>query len=296
METMDVQVQRSFIIPAPQAQPSSEVPFTVFDLIAPTYHVTVLYAFSAPNPSNAALLDTLAATLPRFPLLTARIEHHGPGNHPFFITGRGGAGAQVVEASVSSALAEHLPLAPSPDLVCLQPRGDSSTRQHLFRLQINRFCCGGLIIGSSSHHQAADGYSMSTFLNASMSSVRAGSPRSLDHPVPYGPATLISRRPPHCEFEHCGTEFMHLHEGTGASSKPEQAVRRVKSAEITNMVLHYSSETLAKFKANTENKYTAFETLTAHKARRFCEWPHAAWGGIPASGGCLRQCRAHGHV
>jgi len=41
---MDVQVQRSFVIPAPASEPSTEVPLTVFDLVAPTYHVTVLYA------------------------------------------------------------------------------------------------------------------------------------------------------------------------------------------------------------------------------------------------------------
>jgi hypothetical protein len=53
---MDVQVQRSFLIPAPQSEPSTEVPLTVFDLVAPTYHVTVLFAYAAPNPTNAALL------------------------------------------------------------------------------------------------------------------------------------------------------------------------------------------------------------------------------------------------
>jgi hypothetical protein len=47
------------------------VPLTVF--VAPTYHVTVLYlyAYATPNPTNAVLLDALAATLPPFLLLTA---------------------------------------------------------------------------------------------------------------------------------------------------------------------------------------------------------------------------------
>jgi hypothetical protein len=38
------------------------VPPSAFDLIAPPYHVTVLFAYASPNPTNAAL----AATLPRF--------------------------------------------------------------------------------------------------------------------------------------------------------------------------------------------------------------------------------------
>ncbi|GJN32257.1 hypothetical protein PR202_gb20748 [Eleusine coracana subsp. coracana] len=224
MGAMDVRVQRSLVIPAPATlPPSSEVPFTVFDL---SYHVTVLFAFAAPNPTNAALLDALAATLPRFPLLTARIERrHGPADRPFFITGRGGAGALVVEASVASALEDHLPLMPSPELACLQPSPlDSRTRQHLFRLQINRFACGGLIITSSSHHKAADGYSMSTFFNAS------------------GPS----------------------------SSHPEPAVGVIKRPEIINTMLHlhYSSESVAQIKAIAENKYTTFETITAHLWRK----------------------------
>lgn len=75
---MDVQVQRTFVIPTPPSEPSTEVLLTVFDLVAPTYHVTVLYAYAAPNPINAALLDALASTLPRFPLLTARTRNTHP--------------------------------------------------------------------------------------------------------------------------------------------------------------------------------------------------------------------------
>ena len=114
---MDVQVQRTFVIPPP---PSAEVPPTVFDLVAPAYHVTVLYAYAPPNPTSAALLAALADTLPRFPLLTARrLERHPDHRRPFFLMGKGGAGALVVEAAVSSPLADHLLLAPSGDLARL---------------------------------------------------------------------------------------------------------------------------------------------------------------------------------
>uniref|UniRef100_A0A341J7S6 Uncharacterized protein n=2 Tax=Setaria TaxID=4554 RepID=A0A341J7S6_SETIT len=64
---MDVQVRRTFVVPAPPSEPSAEVPPTAFDLVAPAYHVTVLFAYAPPNPTNAALLHALAATLPRFP-------------------------------------------------------------------------------------------------------------------------------------------------------------------------------------------------------------------------------------
>ncbi|KAF8673548.1 hypothetical protein HU200_048631 [Digitaria exilis] len=126
---MDVQVQRSFTVPPP-ATKSEEVPLTVFSLFMPSYYYTILFTFTSPNPTNAALL-ALTATLPHFPLLTARLiinkprRRHGAGGgdpRPCFITGDQGSGALVVEAAVSaSPLSDHLPLVPSPELALLHP-------------------------------------------------------------------------------------------------------------------------------------------------------------------------------
>jgi shikimate O-hydroxycinnamoyltransferase len=144
---MEVQVKRTLVVPPPPTCETEEVPLTVFDLVAPTYHVTVLFAFSPPNPTTRALLDALSAMLPHFPLLTARLERRGARRRPFFVTGRGGAGALVVEAEVSSELADHLPLAPSPELARLHPpvNTDAPT-PHVLLVQINRFACGGLVV------------------------------------------------------------------------------------------------------------------------------------------------------
>ncbi|KAL6641934.1 hypothetical protein ACP70R_020115 [Stipagrostis hirtigluma subsp. patula] len=265
-DTMDVQVHRSFVVPAPPSGPEEEVPLTVFDLVAPAYHITVLFAFSPPNPTSAALVDALTATLPHFPLLTARLERRSsPGDRrPFFVTGRGGAGAVVVEAAVASPLSDHLPLAPSPDLARLHaPAGEGAT-PHLLRLQINRFACGGLVIASSAHHQAADGYSMSAFFHAWIDAVRAGGVPPLDRPMPYGPSALAPRRPPRCEFEHFGAEFLPRDGGAGGRPAPV----RVDPSEITNMLLYYTSEFIAELKASTQNKYTTFETVSAHLWRK----------------------------
>ncbi|CAN6380477.1 unnamed protein product [Urochloa humidicola] len=266
---MDVQVQRTFTIPAPPSEPSAEVPPTVFDLVAPPYHVTVLFAFSSPNPTNATLIDALVATLPRFPLLTARLLDHRRAGRPFFLTGnKGGAGALVVEATVFSALSDHLPLVPSPDLARLHPRVDKAT-PHVLLLQINRFACGGLVIASSAHHQAADGYSMSTFFHAWADAVRAiatgAPPLAINRPAPpYGPAAIIPRHPPWCEFEHWGAEFL------PRDAAPRQPPARVHPSEITNLLLHYTSNFVAELKARVgnNNKYTTFETVSAHLWRK----------------------------
>ncbi|KAM0901526.1 hypothetical protein ACQ4PT_019930 [Festuca glaucescens] len=191
---MDVQVQRTFVMPPPAA-PSAEVPLTVFDLAAPTYHVTVLFAFSPPNPTSQALLDALAATL----LTAARLDRGGPGARPCHVTGEGGSGALVVEAEVpSSALSDHLPLPPSPGLALLHPEVTRGAAPHVLMLQINRFACGGVVLASSAHHQAADGHSMTTFLHAWADAVSADGLHVDRAPVPYGPAALVPRRPPRC--------------------------------------------------------------------------------------------------
>nr|CAB3462988.1 unnamed protein product [Digitaria exilis] len=244
---MDVQVQRTFTIPPPPSgPPCSEVHPTIFDLVAPPYHVTVLFAYAPPNPTNAALLHALAATLPRFPLLTAR------------------------RATVSSLLSNHLPLTPSPDLEHLHPVVDKAT-PHVLVLQINRFACGGLVIASSAHHQAADGYSMSLFFHAWADAVRsgAGAAPPLDYlnnhhvdVVPYGPSAITPRRPPRCEFEHRGVEFLPL----GAVPRPVPT--RVHPSEIANLMLHYTANHVAELKAQAQNRYTTFETLAAHLWRK----------------------------
>lgn len=280
---MDVQVQRSFVIPAPQSEPSAEVPLTVFDLVAPAYHVTVLFAYAAPNPTDAALLDALAATLPRFPLLTARLvvadADERRRRRPFFVTGRGGAGALVVEATVASALSDHLPLAPAPELARLHvPVGGdvAPPPPHMLMLQINRFACGGLVIASSSYHQAADGYSMSTFFHAWADAVRANNkhdtllPAAPAAPAPYGPGAITPRRPPRCEFEHRGTEFLRAEDA--AAGRPAPA--RVDPSEIANVLLHLPSDFVAALKASAAPPqgqgrwYTTFEAVSAHLWRK----------------------------
>uniref|UniRef100_A0A0D3HHX8 Transferase family protein n=1 Tax=Oryza barthii TaxID=65489 RepID=A0A0D3HHX8_9ORYZ len=263
---MEVQVKRTLVVPPLPSRETEEAPLTVFDLVAPTYHVTVLFAFSPPNPTTSALLDALSATLSHFPLLTARIERRGGRRRPFFVTGRGGAGALVVEAEVSSELADHLPLAPSPELARLHPpvNTDAPT-PHVLLVQINRFACGGLVVASSAHHQAADGFSMSTFFHAWTDAVRRNGAPLLDRPVPYGPGALSPRRPPRCEFEHRGKEFL-PHDGVTSrqGQGADTGAVRIDPSEVANVLLHYPSEFVAELKRRAQGKYTTFETVSAH--------------------------------
>ncbi|GJN21081.1 hypothetical protein PR202_gb08529 [Eleusine coracana subsp. coracana] len=260
---MDVQVERSFIIPPSPSEPE-EVPLTVFDLIAKPSHVTVLYAFSAPTPSNDALRTALTAVLPHFPLLSAHIDRHPVTDQPFFVTGKGGKGVLVAEATVATALADHLPLAPSsPDLTRLHVPAKEGTC-HMLKVQISRFACGGVVIAPSSHHQAADGPSMRIFLQAWVDTVRGNGVPPDDVSAPYGPRALVPRCPPRCEFEHRGAEFLLPLSSSLLSSDDEASVVRVDPSEISNTLLHYDKEFISELKAKAQNKYSTFETLSAH--------------------------------
>uniref|UniRef100_A0A0D9XNV3 Transferase family protein n=1 Tax=Leersia perrieri TaxID=77586 RepID=A0A0D9XNV3_9ORYZ len=300
---MEVQVKRSLVVPPPQCDAeevpftvfdlcdAEEVPFTVFDLVAPTYHVTVLFAFSPPNPTIDSLLDALSITLPHFPILTARIEHEHEGRrrHPCFVTGKGGAGALVMEAKVTSSLSDHLPLVPSPELAGLHPLIGSPT-EHVLMLQINRFTCGGLVIAASSHHQAADGFSMNIFFNAWTDIIRRdGAPTEIGRPVPYGPGALSPRHPPRCEFEHRGKEFLPRSDGATVARSHEAIDAAVcvvvDPSEINNMMLHYTNEFVAELKRRAQDKYTTFETVTTH-----------VWKKITAARGLAADARTSVNV
>uniref|UniRef100_A0A0E0MJD3 Uncharacterized protein n=1 Tax=Oryza punctata TaxID=4537 RepID=A0A0E0MJD3_ORYPU len=225
------------VVPPPPRE-TEEVPLTVFDLVAPTYHVTVLFAFSPPNPTTRALHDAPALPAPHRTL-------RAPQPSPPVLRG---AGALVVEAEVSSELADHLPLAPSPEVARLHPpvNTDAPT-PHVLLVQINRFACGGLVVASSAHLQAADGFSMSTFFHAWTDAVRRNGAPLVDRPVPYGPGALSPRRPPRCEFEHRGKEFL-PHDGV--------ACRQEQGAGAVHLV--------AELKRRAQGKYTMFETVSAH--------------------------------
>ncbi|XP_073008476.1 tryptamine hydroxycinnamoyltransferase 1-like [Typha latifolia] len=274
LQNMEVQVQRSTIISDggtnTPAVPVTEVPLTVFDRFASNIHIAVLFAFASPTPANDALVDGLRNTFKHFPTLTARLGYSLTHRRPCILMGGGGGGgAQVVEATVSSELCDHLPLKPSPELQRLHPSPGAGAQ--LFQVQFNRFKCGGLIIGFSVHHRVADGHSMGAFLTAWAKAVR-GAP--IDRPPVYDLSWLKPRRPPRCEFQHWGQDFI--------PTTPHHNVltKNVDPSKITNILLKYPSDYLKKLKAKVDNKFTTFETLSADLwrkitiARRLQDYEH----------------------
>lgn len=265
---MEVQIQSSTTIPKanPDAEPI-EIPITVFDRYAPKDYIPAFLAFDPPTPPNSAMIDGLAKTLLHFPTLTGRLGYTtaggASGRRPCVLAGGRGGGALVVEATVASNLADHLPLEQRPEHDQLCPLWKDAEAPPLLQVQLNRFDCGGLIIVVANSHRVADGQSMSNFYIAWAQAVR-GVP--ID-PLPvYDRTWLKPRSPPRCDYEHWGMEFMPMSLDQKYAFPPRNAATH--PSNITNILLHYSPEFIAKLKRTVKENYTIFELLLAHLWRK----------------------------
>ncbi|KAH7654867.1 Transferase protein [Dioscorea alata] len=259
---MEVKMISSTILKSLISHPS-DVPLTIFDRRALNMHIAVLYAFTPSTSTNADIISSLSKTLIHFPTLTANLSTDSHGRPSLTVGGPDG-GALVVEATVSSKLEDHLPLTPSPDFRLLHPEVNDA--KQLLQVQLNRFQCGGLVIGVTNHHRVTDGRSMGSFFVAWGKIVR-GIP--IDPLLVYDQPWLKPRDPPLVQFDHWGSEFIPL------SPQPNEfniTPVYVDPSEITNLLLHFSPEFIMKLKAQTNKlsteKHTTFETLTGYLWRK----------------------------
>ncbi|PKA51806.1 Agmatine coumaroyltransferase-2 [Apostasia shenzhenica] len=254
---MEVQLQRSFTIPSPPKNTDpTELPLTVFDRFASNIYIAVLFAFSPPTPTNSHLIGALSETLHlHFPSFTARLTP----SHLVLAADPGGA--LVVEAAVASSLEYHLPLLPSPEFALLHPPTEGAS--HLLQVQLNRFRCGGLVVGISAHHRIADGQTMSAFYVA-WGRISRGLPVD---PVPtYDLSWLTPRSPAKLEFEHWGTEFI---ADDDLSVHPNNFI---DPGETSNVLLQYSEDYITtKLKLELKGKFSTFEVLLGHLWRKITQ-------------------------
>ncbi|XP_058106795.1 putrescine hydroxycinnamoyltransferase 3-like [Magnolia sinica] len=251
---MEIHVVSSTVIP--QGLPPTEntkIPLTVFDMLASGMHIAVLHAYMPPMPTNTALKDGLKKALWLFPTLAGQLVENDDHCHPYISLGDNGGGVLVVETNAESELLDILPLEPSPELVRFHPPLDEA--RHLLQVQLNRFSCGGLVIGLTSHHRVADGKAISSFFIAWGKLVRG---LRIDSFPVYDQTMLIPRDPPRCDHDHWGIEFQPL------PLPPSSLPSTLNSNEIHNMRVHYSGEFILKIKARMPTKHSTFEVLTGH--------------------------------
>ncbi|KAK1326800.1 Agmatine coumaroyltransferase-2 [Acorus calamus] len=231
---------------------NSKVPLTIFDRAAFDLHVAVLYAFRPPMPSNSTLISALSTTLLHFPHLAGTLSID-PTNHNLPCIHLNNAGALLVETHLPITLSNQLPLLdrPSPDLVRLHPSTQGNV-PHLLQIQLNRYACGGLVIGQTAHHHVADGQSMSAFYRIWAELARGA--RAPTPPLPFhGRASVsVPRDPPRVAFNHLEIEFK--------NEKPKPPRART----IESLSVHYTAEFVSALKTKAVERCSTFECLLAH--------------------------------
>jgi shikimate O-hydroxycinnamoyltransferase len=129
-------------------------------------------------------------------------------------------------------------------------------------VRLNRYKCGGVVIGTIAHHHVADGQSLSMFFTVWASAAREGK----DFTIPSPPfldraASAVPRSTPTPLFDHRSIEFKKEGDGEHSSSK-FQAVVPVE--KIKSLTVHFTAEFVADLKARVGARCSTFQCLLAH--------------------------------
>lgn len=253
-----VEITRSTVLePSPRGGGGEKVPLTVFDRASTDGYIPAVFAWNGPAaPSNDALKDGLISAVSRFPHLAARFAIDEQGRKCFHLND---AGVLVVEATADGDLADALANEVSAHINALYPNADKErTNEPLFQVQLTRYMCGGIVIGTACHHQVADGQSMSVFYTAWAAAVRTESSDLMPTPFVDRSATVVPRNPPAPAFDHRNIEFKGEHSAAHSDN------RVLPLDKIKNLVVHYPDEFIASLKARVGARCSTFQCLLAH--------------------------------
>ncbi|KAF5751585.1 agmatine coumaroyltransferase-2-like [Tripterygium wilfordii] len=244
---------------------SDHVPFTVFDTVTFDAHIALIYAYRPPVPSNAEIELGLRKVLAKYRTLAGRIDENEKGERIVLLNDKG---SRFIEASADFNFDQIMPLTPSPDILSLHP--PLKGVEELMQVQLTRFSCGSLVVGFSSHHQVADGYSTSRFLVAWGRACRG---LDIGAPPIYDRSFFTPRNPPIIEFEHKGAEYTikkddinydhHKNDTLGA----EEVVVVQKFHFTLNFLNKLRSKASSSIESTNENPnkpYSKFVSLLAH--------------------------------
>ncbi|KAK1627412.1 hypothetical protein QYE76_001727 [Lolium multiflorum] len=231
-----------------------KVPLTVFDCASTDGYIPTVFAWNAPAPANSALMDGLLDAVARFPHLAGRFAVDDHGRKCIHLND---AGVLVLEGTAATDLAEALPHDVPAHISELYPDAENGRAgEPLFQVQLTRYTCGGLIIGMVSHHQVADGQSMSGFSTAWATTVRTDS-TVLPSPFSDRATTVNPRSPPAPVFDHRNIEF----KGEHSSS---HSYRVLPMDRIKNLGVHFPEEFVADLKSRVGARCSTFQCLLAH--------------------------------
>ncbi|CAN6454446.1 unnamed protein product [Victoria cruziana] len=254
---VDVKNQRCTLV-KPEKSLRREFRQNIFDKKASDMHIAVLFVYNKPGTfPNSQIMLGLSMALSYYPQLAGRLSH----GH---IIVDDNSGVSVFETTVAVKLDDFLPLESSPRLYALHPQAKGSNP--MLMVQLNRFSCGGLVIGICASHKVADGQGMSNFFLAWSRLVR--SPElELDHhqPIHDLESHLVPRESPICRHPHEKIEFT----DSRRSGKSGQDL----SNKIDNLIVHYSWEFIDELKeraSSSSTKPSTFACLLSHVWRKAC--------------------------
>ncbi|XP_051230951.1 tryptamine benzoyltransferase 1-like [Lolium perenne] len=244
---------------APHPLAGEKVPLTVFDRAALDIFIPIVFAYSAPAPSNEALKEGLRRAVAPYPHLAGRLLVDGQGRRLLHLNNEG---VLVIEATVPYNLADVLVDGAMAANVCdLYPATpEENFGVPLLQIKLNRYKCGGLVIGLSYHHHTADGVSMSNFITTWENAVREGKNFIAPSPFIDRATTVVPRRTPASVFDHRSIEFKNGESG-GCTSEGRDLI---PTARVKDLRVHFTAEFVAELKARVGGRCSTFQCLLAH--------------------------------
>ena len=126
----------------------------------------------------------------------------------------------------------------------------------LLQIQLNRYGCGGLVVGMCSHHRVADGHSMSMFFTAWATAVREGKDFTMPTPFLDREKTVVPRSTPTPVFAHRSLEFMCGDRNAAYIVVPMHRIKHLK--------VHFTAEFVVDLKGRVGARCSRFQCLLAH--------------------------------
>ncbi|GJN30505.1 hypothetical protein PR202_gb18815 [Eleusine coracana subsp. coracana] len=248
-------LQPIYATPHPLA--GEKVPLTIFDRAAIDIFVPTVRAYAAPAPSNEVVKESLARALAHYPHLAGRLVVDDQGKRFLHLNN---AGVLVVEVTVSVDLDDVLVDGAISNIGELYPPlPEENVGAPVFQVQLNRYRCGGLVMGIIYHHHVADGTAMSSFVRVWSSAARAGAGnKDFIVPAPHvhdRASTAVPRRTPKPMFDHQNIEFK---DGISKS----YAV--VPMDRIKNVHVRFTAEFVAELRSRVGFRCSTFQCLLAH--------------------------------